>query len=169
MKLNSTLRAMALLVTLGGAFALSSDASAQGRAGQNRRRAPVVRANSQIRTLITRTERESNALRNSFERGYNQYNLGRIPAGERAKENVQQLDQAFERLRDVADDQNVARGRNEMQRVVREAEDVDRIFNNNRQIASVVRGQWNDLRADINQLARIYGVPGIGRPNNRRR
>lgn len=171
MKLNSAFGALALLVTIGGSFALSSEASAQGR-----RRAPIVKArpsavrtNSQVRTLIDRTERESNALRNSFERDYNRYNLNRLPAGERAKENVQQLDQAFERLRDVADDKNVAKGRNEMQRVVREAQDVDRIFTNHREISSVVRGQWNNLRGDINQLARIYGIGGLGNQNVRRR
>lgn len=164
MKLNSTFRALALLVTLGGGFVLSSEAQAQGRRrGPVVRRPAVVRSNAQVRTLVDRAERNSNALRNSFERDFNRYNLNRIPVGERAKQNVQQLDESFERLRDVADDRNVINGRDEMRKVVREAEDVDRIFSRNRQIASTVRGQWNRLRDDINQLARIYGISGIGR------
>lgn len=165
--LNSTTRLIALAAVLLGAGFAASEAQAQVRRGRPGvvRKAPL----SSLRGLVDRTERESNALRNSFERDYNKYRLNRLPAGERAKENVQELDESFERLRGEVDDRNPARGRDEMRKVLRQAEDVDTIFGNHPEIVAVVRGQWRTLREDINRLAQHYGLPGLGRTGSRPR
>lgn len=172
--LNSTLRsklgALALLVAVSGALALSPDASAQARRWRPApKRVVVWHPDRNLRTIIDRTERESNALRNSFERDYNKYRLNRLPAGERAKENVQEMDQAFERLRGFADDANPARAREQMRAVVRQSNDVDTIFGNHPEITAFVRGQWRNLREDINRLAHIYGIDGLGKTGSPRR
>lgn len=165
--LSSTTRLLALTAALAGTLFTATAAEAQ----VYRRRPIVVRKSplSTLRTLVDRTERESNALRNSFERRYSEYRLNRLPAGERAKENVQEMDEAFERLRGRVDDSNPARGRDEMRKVIRQANDVDTIFGNHPEITAVVRGQWRSLREDINQLARYYGLSGLGRTGSRPR
>ena len=123
----------------------------------------------QVRGVIDRTERESNALRASFERDFRRYDLDRLPRFDAAKRDIQRMDEAFERLRAVADDRKPRAGVRELQTTIERARTVDRLFVRNPNIRDTVRYQWRDLRGDINNLARIYDVPGLGDASTKRR
>lgn len=131
---------------------------------QRYRKPPIAqRQKWAVRSIIDHAERESNTLRDIFEHKFKQYNLGRLNTAENARAQIQGMDEAFEDLRGVADDNHPWRGKDEMMKVVTHAKNVDRIFSRHHDIQSTVSGHWWKLREDINQLARIYGIAGLGR------
>jgi hypothetical protein len=98
---------------------------------------------------------------------------------------VQRLDEAFERLRRDVERNSARSGRDEADRVIRAANEVDRIFpdqdygwrynsrynraervpnyrNSNRR-GQRISERWADLRRDINSIARAYNLPEVGR------
>ncbi|CAN5419760.1 hypothetical protein BH11ARM2_BH11ARM2_37860 [soil metagenome] len=143
-KRNIALSLVALIAT-GVAFApTQADA-------QSRRPAPA-RQEWRVRPLVVRTERESNAFRDWFERS-----AWRREAG--LKANVQRLDESLERLRAKATDNRPGVGRDELKTAL----DYGRAINtriSRRNNAKVVR-EWSDLRRTLNALARMYGLRAL--------
>ena len=130
--------------------------------------------NWDVRAAVDAAERSSNAFRDVVEARDRNERTGRwmnnreryfnelVPA-------VQRLDEAFERLRRVADNNRYRAGSTEMADVMARGREVDRFMRGNRfgwnsggryQYApgSDLRARWNDLKRDINSLARIYGI-----------
>lgn len=144
-------KTLALVATLAAGLALlPSDAQAQR---WRRDRPPVARRDWTVRPLVVATERESNAFRAWFERS-------RFARERALKRNVQQMDEALERLRLRASDGRAGVGRDELNDALREARVIDRQIAPRRQGPAVNR-EWNDLRRTLNDLARVYGVRGV--------
>ncbi len=141
-------------LTLIAAFAavatlVPSTASAQ-RGWRNDRHPAVARRDWVVRPLVVRTERESNAFRAWFERSSFRRDSG-------LKRNIQNMDEALERLRSKASDSRPGLGRDELNRALAQARIVDRKVSPRRQ-GRVANREWNDLRRTLNDLARVYGV-----------
>ncbi len=155
MKLSHT---VLLVAALGSFVALPSSSPAQ-----KYHRPVVQREKWAVRATIDHAERESNTLRDIFEHRYNEYKLGKLNTAENARTQIQRMDEAFEKLRAVADDNHPWRGKTELQAVITHARNVDRMFSRHREIQSAVSGHWWTLRQDINTLSRIYGISGLGK------
>lgn len=114
-----------------------------------------------IETLAKRTERESNAFRDWFERQYRNRRLGRDRDGRSLKAEVQDLDEAMERVRRRADG-NSTRGRKDFEDAMAHARRIDRelVFERDRDTRFTTR-EWIDLRLTLDSLARAYGVRRI--------
>ncbi|RYG34746.1 hypothetical protein EON81_14710 [bacterium] len=141
--------ALALVALLAAGLALAPvQAEAQYRRG-GKNQGSHNRRQIQIRPLVVRTERESNAFRAWFERSDSRRDSN-------LKTNVQRLDETLERLRDRATDNRPGVGRDELQKALGYARTIDsRIFRARDRAA--VR-EWNDLRRTLNDLARAYGL-----------
>ena len=81
------------------------------------------------------------------------------------KEAVQRLDEALEDLRQAVNrdrrDRNYEDyrvGRDEMMEVVRAADNVDFYFGRSRGYSSGLERQWNNVKRDVDALARFYNV-----------
>lgn len=144
-----------------GALAAPVSANAQWRNGRGNRQWDRPARVSNVRFLVDRAERESNSFRSDFERTYDRRDLDRYDRGNDARRAIQRLDESFERLRREVDDRNPARGRDEAQDVVRYAREVERLFDRNRGFHRTVTGDWERLRATVNQIARAYNLPAI--------
>lgn len=112
-----------------------------------------------LEALARRTERESNAFRDWFERNYRSRRLGRSQDNRWLKNEIQQLDEAMERTRRRADDRNPDRGRRDFQDAMDHARRIDRelIFDNDRDTRFTNR-PWVELRLTMDRLARIWNV-----------
>ena len=112
-----------------------------------------------IESLAKRTERESNAFRAWFERNYDARRLGRSRDNRWLKNEIQNLDEAMERVRRRADDRRPDRGRKDFEDAMGHARRVDRelIFDNDRDTRFTNR-PWVELRLTLDRLARVYNV-----------
>lgn len=150
-----------LLATMlvAGAIVTPVAAQAQWR-NHGRAWARPVRV-SGIRGFIDVAERESNSFRANFERLYDRRDLDRYRSASQAKRSIQELDESFERLRAEVDDRNPRRGRDEAAAMLREAQDVQNLFERNRGFHTTVAGGWQRLRLAINDIARFYDLPTL--------
>lgn len=114
-----------------------------------------------IRGIADRAERQSNSLRATFERNFDRYNYNRRFLGDQAKKRIQRMDENMEDFRRAVDDHRPWSGRDELNRAIRNARDVERLFDDNPRLRSDLRGKWMDLRDSLNELARIYRTPRV--------
>lgn len=112
-----------------------------------------------IESLARRTERDSNSFRAWFERNYSRRRLGRERDNRWLKHEIQELDEAMERVRAKADDRNRDRGRRDFENAMDHARRIDRelIFDNDRDTRFTVP-EWIDFRRTLDDLARAWGV-----------
>jgi hypothetical protein len=112
-----------------------------------------------IETLARRTERDSNSFRAWFERNYSRRRLGRERDNRWLKHEIQELDEAMERVRGKADDRNRDRGLRDFENAMDHARRIDRelIFDNDRDTRFTVP-EWIQFRRTLDDLARAYGV-----------
>lgn len=113
-----------------------------------------------VRPSVDRAERQSNGFRAWFENVYAHRHLGHDPEARDFKHEVQHLDEAMERLRSRADDHRPGIGRGELQDAIGHGRTVDRMILDDRRTRFAYDG-WADLRATLNELARLYDVRGI--------
>jgi len=161
-----TLAAIAALAV--GLAVLPSDASAQIRTRRdddyrwNRR----DRRDYNIESLARRTERESNSFRDWFEHNYSRGRLGRSRDNRWLKNEIQNMDEALERVRRRADDRHPERGRSDMEDAMDHARRIDRELvtdtvlgglGRDRQTRNTVP-EWIDFRRTLDDLARAYGI-----------
>ncbi len=143
------------------------------------RRPPINQRTWEIRSLVDAAERTSNSFRDAVERRDRNTNTPRR-YGTTYRERyfndlapqVRRLDEAFERLRSVADNRRPRAGRDEMTRVLTAARSVNRYFSSysygwgggnryNYMRSSDLDARWRDLKRDINALARAYNMATI--------
>jgi len=60
-------------------------------------------------------------------------------------------------VRGEVDDRRPNRGRDEMQRAMESAREIDRFFARGRAMGGL-RDEWRELKQDLNQLARFYNL-----------
>lgn len=171
--LAATIAALAIGFTL-----LPSDASAQIRTRRDDDRWDQRdrdrdrdrgrdRRNYNIESLARRTERESNSFRDWFERNNSRRRMGRSQDNRWLKNEIQNLDEALERVRRKADDRRPERGRSDMQDAMEHARRIDRelvvggvlggVLGRDRDTRYTVQ-EWVDFRRTLDDLARAYGV-----------
>ncbi|MEW6213275.1 MAG: hypothetical protein AB1631_33570 [Acidobacteriota bacterium] len=133
-------------------LALSVTALAQGRyRGRRYTKADVDR-------IIKRVETHSDTFTKSVDRSLDNGRLDGTEAEDRINEQVEDLEKALDELRSEFDKRDQwLEVRENVVKVVDEAEDVNAIFHR-RRLNRVIENQWVALRAEINKLAGIYNV-----------
>jgi hypothetical protein len=112
--------------------------------------------------IVYRSERMSNALRESFERQMNQRGLRSSRGGQDAWDNVQRMDESLEDLRAQLGWVSGSDLRESVRNVLWNAQHVADSFNRHPQLRRLVQYDWMDLQYELNELARYYGAPRIG-------
>lgn len=135
-----------------------ADAAAQRRYRPSYDR--PVRADWKVRPLVDRSERESNAFRKYFESHNAKGRLGRYHDNRYLKDQIQGMDEAFERLRSRADDRRPGVGKEQLVDALNHARQIDREIYDARDTKRTIR-EWNDLRITLNRLADLYDVRGV--------
>lgn len=165
-------------------------ASAQIRRNGTYRKPAVSQRTWQIRSLVDAGERSSNAFRDAVEdrdRNSNTPNRYGTSSRERFFNDlapvVRRMDEAFEDLRRVADNNRPRAGRDEMTKLLQRARIVDRFFTGstfggsgwsgvvqpkngryqayNYTRSTTLEARWRDVRRDINALAKAYNMTGL--------
>ncbi|GEM_PF-3932315 len=114
-----------------------------------------------VRPLIDTAERQSDAFRAYFESHDARERLGRYHDDKYLKRQIQKMDEAFERLRGKADDHRPGLGKGELQKALDHARLVDREIYYASETNRTIR-EWTEPRGTFNDLARLYGVRGVG-------
>ena len=126
--------------------AMAAGASAQGRYNNPYRQ-------GDLQSIVSGLDNSSGVFARDFA------NVGGTSSGERRV--VDRFQSTVSRLRRKVDNNNNPRdSRNEAQRVLTEARQLEPLMNNNR-YSRQLGGQWVDLRRDINDLANVYGLSGL--------
>lgn len=152
-------------MTIFGAMTVPMSAQAQWRRGDDwqQRRGPGRRnwEYRAIKTLGDRTERESNAVRATFETDFNHFHWNRRPMMVDAKRTIQRMDESMEGFRRAVDSRHPWSGRDELQNAIANAREVRSFMDRNRDVSRAVRDHWRNFRENMNQLADWYGISGI--------
>lgn len=154
MKTKESLGLAVLATLLVGATLTPTDAQAQFRRRHAAHRDWVVRP------LVDTAERQSNAFRAYFESHDSSGRLGRFHDNQYLKQQIQGMDEAFERLRSKADDRQPGVGKPDLLEAIRYGRLVNREVYYAPDTRKTIR-EWNDLRVTLNSLANLYGVRGI--------
>lgn len=155
MKTKASLGLAVLATLLVGATLAPTDAQAQ-----RGRRYGTPRRDWVVRPLVDSAERQSNAFRAYFESHDARGRLGRFHDNKYLKNQIQDMDEAFERLRSKADDRRPGVGKPELQDALRHARMIDREVYFAPDTRKTIR-EWNDLRITLNSLANLYDVRGL--------
>jgi len=140
---------------------LPADANAQFRRRWPEYRRPVpTNRDWVVRPLVNDAERESNSFRAWFERNYSRLHLGRERDSRWLKHEIQEMDEAMERLRARADDHRPGIGREDLVDAIAHARRIDSEILRDRDTRFTYR-EWTDLRRTLNDLARLYNVSGV--------
>ena len=127
---------------------------------QNRRLRGVSK--QQIEQLLERIEERNDAFTDSFDDALDNSRLDRTRAEENFTDRSRDLENATDELRREFD-HNDTRGETSenVRKVLNIASDINRIMNS-RNFGGRTESTWATLRAELNALARIYGVPLVG-------
>ncbi len=160
---NSLTLGLAALILAGIALA-PTNAAAQVRPrrddGYVRRDRDRPTRGWEVRPMVDRAERQSNAFRAWYEHIYAKDRLRHDPVAHDLKRDIQRLDESMERLRRKADDHRPGIGREELRDAVRWGSEIDREIGRHRDTRFTYR-EWEDLRGTIDDLAHLYEVRGI--------
>lgn len=105
-----------------------------------------------VRQLILRIENRTDIFRNSL----SAQNQNRVYGGQNLNTLVEDLDQAVVQLRERIDARQSTAA--DAQEVLNRAAMIDRLITNRNIRGVAVVRNWTNLRADLNQLASVYGV-----------
>jgi hypothetical protein len=136
-----------------GIFAIAAaTADAQGRyRGRNFSKVDVNR-------IIQRVETRSDEFTATVDRFLDRSRLDGTRKEDRINEQVRELEQAIDGLRADFDRSDEWREtRRQVQAVLNQSDEINRIVRNNRFSPRIVSG-WNLLRGDLNRLAGIYDL-----------
>ncbi|HXG92393.1 MAG TPA: hypothetical protein VNN73_08500 [Blastocatellia bacterium] len=139
-----------------GAFLLVASLATQGLA-QGRYRGRRY-TKSDVERIIKRVEDHSDTFTKQIDKSLDRSYLDGSKAEDRINDQVKDLEKALDELRkefDKRDDWLDVR--ENVVKVVNEAEDVNRIMRN-RAFPPKIEAEWIGLRSDINRLAGIYNV-----------
>ncbi|HEX8637916.1 MAG TPA: hypothetical protein VF692_07640 [Pyrinomonadaceae bacterium] len=116
----------------------------------------------QVEELLERIEERSDAFSNQLNKSLDRSRLDSTRTEDNIALQVRDLENATDELRREFD-HNDSRGENlpEARNVVRTATIIDRIMKR-RNFSRLAESNWLRLRAELNTLARIYGIPAVG-------
>lgn len=146
---SSLLMAMALL-----AIGTVSQVTAQGRYANQYSR-------NDVNNIIQRLEESSNSFRTDFRSEMDRSPINGTPQEDRYNQMVASYENSLDRLRKRFDRGDTWwQSRNEVQRVVNDAQPVNDMMNTI-QFRRNLERQWNRMRNDLNKLADTYDLPGL--------
>jgi hypothetical protein len=115
----------------------------------------------EIENLIRRVEQRTDVFVRQFDRSLDNSRIDGTRREDRLNERARELENATDQLRSRFNRSNSLReSRDEVQRVVRIAGEIDRAISRGR-VGSGVQRSWSNLRSEINTLARAYNVRSI--------
>jgi Skp family chaperone for outer membrane proteins len=139
-----------LLFTL---IASTTTSYAQGRSHRR------VYTKADVNRIIERVETRGDVLRKAVDRFLDRSNLDGTKREDRINEEVKELEEALDNLRREFDKrQQYQETREEVAKVLDEAQEINRLFRNNR-FTSDLQREWLQIRRDINRLALVYNLP----------
>lgn len=143
---------------------LCGGAPALAQAGPNRAvwRFQGGLSSERIIAIVKRVERQSNDLRRNFERSMRRGRVNGVRAGE-AKTRLQRMDERIEKLRRAAvTTVTVTSLRNELSDALEAARALQAELATERNLRLAVGNRWRAIRIDLNRLAALYRLRGLG-------
>ena len=141
------------------ALALPAVTKAQGRYGN-------VYSKRDVGNMIARLEQSSNAFRRDFARYLDESNLNGNREEERLNRIVSDYENSLDRLRrDYDRTDQWWQSRNNVQNVLRDARELNRMMNS-LAFARRLERQWRNMRTDLNKLADTFELPALDGNNN---
>jgi hypothetical protein len=122
----------------------------------------TMMSRQQVEQLLERIEERSDSFANQMNRSLDRSRLNSTRAEDNIAERLADLENSTDELRREFD-HNDSRGENlaEARKILYNATLVDRIMKR-RNFSRLAENNWLQLRAELNTLARIYGIPAIG-------
>jgi len=129
---------------------------------QTRRARGNAYSKQQVEQLLERIEERSDAFSNQLNKSLDRSRLDGSRTEDNIAERVSELENATDELRREYD-HNDTRGENlqEARKILNTATEVNRIMNT-RNFSRQAETSWIRLRAELNTLARVYGLPAVG-------
>jgi hypothetical protein len=139
-----------------GIFTLVLTLSAQGLAQGRHRGRHYTKA--EVERTIKRVEDRSDSFKKHVDDSLDRGTLDGTRAEDRINDQIKDFEKALDELRGEFDRRdNWQEVRENVAKVVNEAEDVNAIFRS-RSLRARVEAEWLALKADINRLAGVYNV-----------
>jgi hypothetical protein len=142
---------MTLMVAIVSLVGFNVDANAQRR---NRGNNNGINQRS-VGNLIKQIENGADKFKRSLDRSLDRSRIDDRNSEDRINDFVSEFENATDRLRNDYKDNN--RGSNAAQEVLRRGQVIDNAMRRLRSSSNSKR-QWNSLRGDLDQLARLYSV-----------
>jgi uncharacterized membrane protein YccC len=112
-----------------------------------------------IENLIRRVEERTDRFINQLDRGLDNSRLDGTRREDRLNERARQLEGATDELRREFDrSDSLAENRDEVQRCISAAVEIDRVLRRRSRIGAGAETAWRNLRQELNALARAYSV-----------
>ena len=137
------------IVALAAAFALSSAPVAVAAQQPNRS------SDQQVKDLLSRIDQRTDTFRSSFDRAIDRNPINGSRAEEQINQAVNDFEQATDRVRDRVNDHQS--GIADVEEVFSRAWLIDS-FMMRSQLDATAERDWQDLRRDLDELARVYGI-----------
>lgn len=116
---------------------------------------PSRLSDQQLRDLLSRIQTRTDTFRGSLEQAIDRHQINGSQAEDRINQSVKDFDQASDRLRDRVNDGRANTA--DVEEVLRRASIVDGFMRGN-QLSTTAQRDWQDLRRDLDSLARAHGV-----------
>jgi|ERR1044071_683386 hypothetical protein len=129
-----------------------------------RRRRPIQRGytKGEVNSIIKRVEERSDRFVRLFDRSLDRSRLDGTNREDRLNEYARNLEKALDDLRGEFDrKENYVETRPEVRRCLDIATNIN-VAMRNRQLGGETERQWALLRAELNTLANVYGLPMVG-------
>ena len=152
---NNLLKICAVFIAMFIVLLVADTANAQTRRGR-------AVSKQQMEKLLERIEERTDAFSNQLNKSLDRSRLDGGRTEDNIAERASELENATDELRREFD-HNDTRGENrpEARKILRAATLVNRIMNR-RNFSRQAENSWITLRAELNALARIYGLPTVG-------
>ncbi len=111
--------------------------------------------------FIRNVERESNDFRATYEKRYKTMFVSNWRRTDESKVAVQNLDKALEKVYKRSVNEKPRYIRDDVIIVLKRARELDRMFVNPDRVLATMDDDWHDLKAAINDLARMYELQGL--------
>lgn len=141
-----------------GALALSVFCfTAVGNLNAQQTRRPYTTTDSQIQTLLGRIQSRTDTFKSDFSRALDTSRMNNTDAEDAANNYVADFENATDSLKQNFNSRSSSRS--DVEEVLNRAAVINRFVKTNR-LSTNVQTDWNNLRTDLNALARYYGANG---------
>jgi hypothetical protein len=129
---------------------------------QPRRARGRVYTKSEVNRVIKRVETSVDIFRKEFDKSLDRSRLNNTEREDNLNEKAKQLESETDELRREFDRHDAwIENRDEVRRCLNIATDIN-VAMRNRRLGGKTESTWARVRADLNTLAQIYNLPGVG-------